>query len=206
MKNKNKLQRGFTLIEIGIVSVIIVTLGGAALGLQYVLGTSQLKAFDSFVTVDDSITTMRQIAQEIRSARYGDNGAFPIELANDNEIIFYSDYDNDGDTEKIRYYMQNTSLIKEIIEPTSNPVTYPAGTEITREISSNIRNNTIPIFYYFNSNYPADTQSNPLSTPADLLQISMVQIFARINTQEASPDTDYVSNIFVHIRNLKDNL
>ena len=44
----------------------------------------------------------------------GDNGAYIIEKAEDYEIIFYSDIDKDGDTERIRYFIyQSSSLSNE---------------------------------------------------------------------------------------------
>lgn len=56
------------------------------------------------------------MTKELRQARYGDNGAYPIEKAAGKELIFYSDIDSDGQTERVRYFLatiNSNSQIKE---------------------------------------------------------------------------------------------
>jgi len=200
-----KKNSGFTLIEILVVSVVIVILGGAILGLNIMIGQTQTTAFRSFTTVDQTNASVSSIVKEIRTAQYGDNGAYPIEYADTQNIIFYSDIDVDGDSEKVSYFMEGTELKKSVTEPSGIPPQYIPENETTRVIASNVRNGGAPIFYYFNEDYPADSQNNPMSYPASIAQVHLVEIMLRVN-QIDNPNTDYILNSATEIRLLKNNL
>ncbi len=60
---------------------------------------------DQAIAVDQARRGVDIMAQEIRNARYGEDGSYPIELAGSKEFVFYSDIDNDGGIEKVRYYL-----------------------------------------------------------------------------------------------------
>jgi len=49
------------------------------------------------------------MVKEIREARSGEDGSYPIVLAGDKEFIFFSDIDNDGKTERARYFLGTTN-------------------------------------------------------------------------------------------------
>ncbi len=203
MKNIN--QTGFTILEVLIAGFMLVVLGMGILGLQYIIGESQLSSIDSFTEVNESTAAVSTITREIRTAQKGEDGSFQFTLAMPNEIIFYSDLNVDGKIEQIRYYKEGTSLKKDVIKPTGNPVTYPVNQKITTVISENIRNGTTPIFSYFNKDWPHDTSNNPLPTPADLDNIKMVHIYVRVNPKANDYDNDYILESQAQVRTLKQN-
>jgi len=51
------------------------------------------------------------MTKELREARMGDDGSYIIEKAEDYEIVFYSDIDKDGDTEKVRYFVYQSQTL-----------------------------------------------------------------------------------------------
>jgi len=165
---RNKKQSGFTILEVLIAGFMIVVLGMGILGLQLIIGESQLSSIDSFTQVSESTNAISAMTRELRTAQKGDNGSFQFTLAMPQEIIFFSDSNVDGQIEQIRYYLEGTSLKKDVINPEGSPITYPTNQKVTTTISENVRNNTTPIFSYFNGNWPNDTSNNPLPTPADL--------------------------------------
>jgi hypothetical protein len=57
------------------------------------------------VAVDEARRWMEIMIKEIREAKPGDDGSYPIVLAQDKEFIFYSDIDKDGQTERVRYFL-----------------------------------------------------------------------------------------------------
>jgi hypothetical protein len=144
--------------------------------------------------------------REIRSARASDNGAYPLEIVNDNEIVFYSDGDYDGITERLHYYLSGNNFIKGIIKPEGYPVLYPPNQEKITVLSENVRNAGVPIFYYYNEDWPDDIINNPLSQNSRLANTKMVRIYLRLNTQHNLPDKDYVLESFAQLRMLKGNL
>lgn len=197
---------GFTLVEATLTSMLIVALGVGVAGLQYVLGQSQLSAFNSYSQVDDSNFIVSGFVRDLRTARSGGNGAYALELADDNQIIFYSDVDFDGEVEKVRYFLENsTTLSKGVIEPVGYPVTYPPANEFTKTISTDIKNQGTPLFTYYNGDWPTDTINNPLPTPANLLDTKLVRVSVVVNPTN-NTRTDYQVSSFVQIRTLKTNL
>lgn len=205
MTNKQNNQ-GFTLVEMLVVSVVVVVLAGAVVGLNYMISQSQMFAFRAFTTVDETNASVSAIVKELRTAQYGNNGAYPIELADTHNLIFYSDVDADGASEKVRYYIEGLELKKTITEPVGVPPQYLPANQSTRTVTTNVRNGGTPIFYYFNEDYPLDTINNPLSYPAPIASVRLVQVVLRVNPIENEPSTDYVLDSTTHIRLLKDNL
>jgi len=99
------MKKGFSLIEtlvaIGVFGIIIIVIFSVIL----ILYRTQSYSWQQSVAIDEVRRGVKIMVREIREARFGDNGAFPIEKASDKEFIFYSDIDKDGDTEKIRYFL-----------------------------------------------------------------------------------------------------
>jgi hypothetical protein len=60
---------------------------------------------DQSIAIDEARRGIETMVKEIREARTGDDGSFPIEKAEDKEFIFYSDIDKDGATERVRYFL-----------------------------------------------------------------------------------------------------
>jgi len=203
---KNKFESGFTLVEVLVASVVIVFLGMAILGLQYVLGQSQVFIWKSSVDVDQANSSMQSLVKEIRTARPSDSGAYSLELVSDNEIIFYSDIDFDGESEKIRYFLNDNVFSKGVIEPTGFPPTYPEENEKVKVLTENVRNGDEPMFYYYNGDWPADTQNNPLPSENRLSNTRSVGILLKLNADADKPEKDYIAESYVQIRMLKENL
>ncbi len=200
------MKKGFTIVEVMVGAVLLVALGVGIVGLQYVMSKGQVTSMDQFLIVNESNFAVGSFAREIRTARSGDNGTYLMELADNQEIIFYSDIDVDGQSERVRYYLSGTDLVKSVIEPMGTPASYPPENAKTKTIAQNVRNGDEPVFYYYNSDWPGDTINNPLPTPADLSEIRVVQIFLRLNTRDGEPEKDYILNTFSQIRTRKDNL
>jgi len=100
----NKRKFGFTLIEV-LVAIFIFTLIVAALsGLIITAYRSQSYTWQQSTAVEEARRGIETMVQELRQARDGENGTYPIEKAGDKEIIFYSDIDKDNKTEKVRYF------------------------------------------------------------------------------------------------------
>lgn len=197
---------GFTLIEMLIVIVLMVVIGGAILSLQYFVSQTQVVATRNYLDTDQANTSLFSLARELRTARPSENGAYSIESADDNELIFYSDLDFDSQAERLRYTLTGTNLERGVIEPMGQPATYPVANEKVKILSKNARNLTIPLFTYYNGDWPEDTQNNPLATPPNISDIKLIKITLRINTEENQPDKDYLLESFTQIRTLKENL
>ena len=205
MQKEQKID-GFTLIEMLIAMVVLTASAGGLLGLQYILSQNQILILSSYKNENDASQTVTSFSREIRSAKTSDSGSYPLEIANDSEIAFYSDIDFDGKTERVRYFLTGTQLSKAITKPTDYPVSYPAGQEKVSVVATDIRNGTAPVFYYYNSDWPVDTQNNPLSSQNRLANTRSVKMSLKVNKTANESDKDFLVESGVQIRMLKDNL
>ncbi len=145
LRNKTEEKRslradsGMTLIEavvwIGMFTAVMVALMGSLL---YFYRTNH------YVLEEASATTSGQhgidkLVRVIREASYSNNGAYPIISMGANQLSIYADIDNDTAVEKIAYYVQNTALYEDIVNPTGNPSTYTSATS-TSDISDYVHN------------------------------------------------------------------
>jgi len=146
------------------------------------------------------------MTQEIREASTAENGSYALEKADDNEIIFYSDIDKDVYTERVRYWLDEKSLKKGVVEPTGDPLDYNPANEQTKIISNFVNNSTQPLFTYYNEDYPYDVINNPLPAPARLIDTKLIHIFLRVNIDPSKAPKDFDVESDVQLRNLKTNL
>jgi prepilin-type N-terminal cleavage/methylation domain-containing protein len=199
-------RNGFTLLEL-ILAVFMFSF--ISLGIVW-LSTIYFKTYSFSFEENQSIGIAQygitMMVKEIREARNGDDGAWPLVICNDNDITFYSDVTNDGRSDKIRYFLDGTILKKGIIQPTTVPVTYPTGNEVITTIASSVDTSTGPIFTYYNGNWPVDITNNPLIAASRQKNSRFIKIHIRINITNnyGSKPLDLTSG--VQIRSLKDNL
>jgi hypothetical protein len=206
MTKKNISTNGFTLIEVLITTVITIILGGGILTLIFISTQNRLVTFQNFLNVDEANSGVRTMVVELRNIRPGDNAAYPLQVAGDQEIVFFSDIDYDGHAERVRYTLTGTQFVKGVIEPTGFPATYPGANEKVKVVSGNIRNDTTPIFNYYNGDWPADTVSNPLPEPIRLSDTKIMKVYLRLNQKANQSDKDFILESYVQLRMLKQNL
>jgi len=109
-------QRGFTLTETIVAIFVFSLLMGAISGTVLILYRTHSYEWQQSLAIEEARRGIETMVKEIREAREGENGAYPIEYAGDKEFIFYSDIDNDGKTERVRYFLgeiENQTLIQE---------------------------------------------------------------------------------------------
>ena len=203
---KKSRQSGVTIIELLISLVLIGVLGLAFVTLQSFISKNQVLIWNNYVAVDDANNAIKQMVKEVRTARSGDNGAYPMEAAFDFEFIFFSDIDSDGQSERVRYVLAGTTFSKGVTEPVGYPVTYPLVNEKVFVITDKVRNGITPVFTYYNGEWPEDTVNNPLPSPVRLSDTKLMRIYLRLNARANEPEKDYILESYVQVRMLKENL
>ena len=109
-------NKGFTMIETMAAIAVFVLLWGAIMAAIVTIYRTQGYAMQQSQAISEARRGVDIMAKEVRQARYGDNGAYPIEKGAGKELIFYSDVDNDGQAERVRYYLatvQSKTLTQE---------------------------------------------------------------------------------------------
>ena len=204
MINKKNNNAGLTMIEVLVVMAIVGLIIVAVY--QFIITSSQSQRFaiEQATAIYDAQNSLESTVQEIREAADGDDGSWPIELADDHELIIYSDIDSDTETERIRYYLDGTEFKKETIEPTGFPIRYTDDPDV-KTLSYHIQNGATPIFSYYGDDYPIESV-DPLDTPADVTETNLIHIHLELNVYpQRQPETISIDSD-VHIRNLKTNL
>lgn len=148
-------------------------------------------------------TQLTRIAKELRRTRNADTGAYALVEMLPQKIVFYTDVDADDVTERVRYELVGTDLIKGVTEPSGDPLSYDVVNEESRVITRHIRNGEDPIFLYFSGDYPEKTI--PL-TPADVTDVKYIQFQLLIDADENNDPAPVEVRSQVQIRNLKTNL
>lgn len=204
-----KQHNGFTIIEvmvtISVVSIIFV------LAANFILDSmkSQRYLSEQNDAIVESRKAVAKMTSELREAISADTGAYPLAELDDQEIIFYSDVDKDTYTERVRYFLDGTQLKRGMTEPTTDAVTLAISYDTTAEsvttLAYYVENDTDPLFYYYNEDYPSDTAANPLTTPANPSVTRMVKIHVETNVDpNRIPDTRDLDS-YIQLRNLKEN-
>ncbi|MEK7659018.1 MAG: prepilin-type N-terminal cleavage/methylation domain-containing protein [Patescibacteria group bacterium] len=203
LKNKSS---GVTLIELLVaISIFTVLIFFIASMIPNIFTNSkqQLLSLDN---VDYSRLVTSQFVNEIRNATTGEDGSYPLNQADDSQIVFYSKAASSGTTvNKIRYYLSGNTLYKGVIIPTGSPLTYNVSSEILKIAQSGVANGSNPLFYYYDGNYNGST--NALSQPINVNLVKFVKINLMILKEVKAQDTSVFSiSAGAAIRNLKTNL
>ncbi len=194
----NRKRKGFTLIEAGL-AVLIFLLGATTVFSLVEFGYfGKDYTFQQALSIEEAQRGIETMAKEIREARAGEDGSFPIVRAEGFEFSFFSDIDNDGETEKIRYFLEGTNFKKGIIEPQCCPVSYPSSSERVITLTQYVRN-APPIFRYF------DKDGNELGPPANLKNTKRMRVYLVVNVNPARPPQNFVLETDVLLRNLKED-
>ena len=197
---------GFSLLEtILSMAIIAIFISGLAT-LDRLYSDSQSILSLSSQSFNEANIGIDAMIREIRAATHADTGSYPLELAHDQEIIFYSNMDDDPGIERVRYYLTGNELNRGIIDPQGEPPTYPLANERVNLVISYIQNQSNPIFYYYNGDWPNDTVNNPLATPASLTDTKLIRVMLTINPKPSRPESQYSIESFAQIRSLKNNL
>lgn len=200
-------ESGFTLIEM---LVAIFGFGMIIVGL--------VALFSNLFTVSRQQSTLLsdadlgrklafQIASELRNGMTGSNGAYVLDTAADQQIIFYSpNADKDSGVERIRYYVQSGKLFKGITE--YNGSAYNTSTEQSAIVQSDLANaSSTPVFYYYDGTYTGSSTQTSLVQPVNVTAVKFVKVNLQIYNKAGVKNTNtYTITASAAIRNLKTNL
>ncbi|PIT87043.1 MAG: hypothetical protein COU31_05145 [Candidatus Magasanikbacteria bacterium CG10_big_fil_rev_8_21_14_0_10_40_10] len=197
-------NKGFTLMEVLVAMGIFSLISTAIVGLFVYSIKSNKIVWEQLSTQNEGRKITQDFVNELRSATYSSIGAYPLETAQDSQIIFYSNVDADILRERVRYFLEGNTLKKGIIKPTGNPLIYVTSTESISEMVHDVYNTTTPIFYYYDQNY-GYTNSLPLSQPVSITAVRMVGFVLELEEDPSSSPVPFHIETKAVIRNLKSN-
>lgn len=202
----NEQQSGFTFIEMVVSLALFVVLALGMIQLSSILLTTVRQQGGLLADSDQARKLSFQIISEIRNAVTSNTGAYPLDTAGDQTIIFYSNVDGGVDIERIRYFISAGSLWKGQVKPTGSPLTYNLGNETTWIVQRNIANASNPLFYYYNGSYNG-VSGSPLTQTVNVTQVRFVRMSLRVFNKAGVKNTTYYTvNAGGTVRGVKDNL
>lgn len=202
MINKLKTEDGFSLVEVLFgVSIFILIIGVLTLFSRNIWVYNSSVSL-GLVNADAGRQVLKTMVSEIRTASDANTGAYAIGAAGNATFTFYSDIDDDGLKEKVRYFRAGTTLQKGATKPTGSPLTYSSLNEKISTLAYNVINTSI--FEYYDKNYDGTTA--PLSSPVNIPAIRLIKIIITIEQDPNRPPAPKTFSTEVSIRNLKDNL
>ncbi|MBI4992575.1 MAG: type II secretion system protein [Candidatus Magasanikbacteria bacterium] len=197
-------QRGFTIVELsvalGISAMIAVTVVWLIIdGLRY-----SNVIFDQLQTQNDGRRVLQQVVDVVRKAEESSIGGYPLVSAGEYELIVYANVDSDSLRERVRFWLDGTTLKKGVIKPSGSPLSY-SGAEQTVEIAHDVVNfsENEPLFLYYDENYTGTEAA--LIQPVEEVDVRMVRV--RLELEE-DPDKSPVPlevESAAMMRNLKEN-
>ncbi|NVN97226.1 prepilin-type N-terminal cleavage/methylation domain-containing protein [Candidatus Nomurabacteria bacterium] len=197
-------NRGITLLEVvittAIFSLIIGVVGSFARDIFYYDDVFS----GGLTSYDEARQVLQPIASEIRSASPSSIGSYPIEKADNTEFIFFTDINNDGIKERIRYFLYGDTFKRGVTVPSGSPLAYLSANEKITELMHGVRNGSTAIFSYYNSSYNGSTAA--LTQPVSIFDIRLVKILLILDEDPSRPPAAVTVTTQVNIRNLKDNL
>lgn len=197
---------GFSLIEV-LVLIFVFAVIMAALSIFILNGYKAYQYnFQQVAAINEARRGIEVMVKEIREARYGEDGSYPLEEAGDWQFVFYSDIDQDVSVERVRYFLDGTNFKKGIVEPSGDPPQYVLADETISTLSAYVRNGTTSVFTYYNGDWPGDTIINPLPTLTRLTDTKLMHVYLKINVNPDRPPDDFELETDTQIRNLKTNL
>ncbi len=196
-------EKGLTIIEVVVATfilMILVVILFSAFKDNFALSR---RTHESLVAQQDLQILGRKFAAEVRAAAPSESGGFAIGSVSTSSFMFYTDADNDGIAERVRYFLDGDTFVRGVLVPSGSPLAY-TGTEMKRALVQNVIATTTPVFQYYDTTYTGT--SSPLSVPFDPSAIRLVQLTLVVDADTRLPPDPVVSTTQVSIRTLKDNL
>ncbi|MCA9365672.1 prepilin-type N-terminal cleavage/methylation domain-containing protein [Candidatus Kaiserbacteria bacterium] len=205
INQKNNLK-GMTLVEaivaIFIFSIVILVITNFTVRLYQTHGYTIAQAQQ----VDFASRGVNYIIRDIREMTYADDGAYPLVIADEHKIGFYSDIDRDRSVEYVEYELVgtgSTTLEKRIYNAAGSPVVYDySNPDETLIISEYVQNTSFATstFVYF------DGEGNMAVPTTTISDIRYIQFSIIINIDLVRDPGQYMLRSSAALRNLKDNL
>lgn len=198
-------KHGFTLIEI-IVAVFVMTLMSASV-IAFLRSTSRNTGMiqESLTSQSQSRKVLQKFTSEIRSALPAFDGANVIASASSTAIIFYANIDSDQYTEKLRYELVGTKLVRGVTKFNTVSGHYDLAETVNTVVSSVDTTATTSLFAYYDKLYDGQSTYPSLSAPVDIAKIRLVRFNLPINSYGRYGKNQTAYSVQVAFRNLKDN-
>lgn len=196
----HKNEKGMTIPELLIaMGIVSLTLAGA-FSLMQLSETNWNATTNRMDARSDTARDMSTIVKTIKNAEDPDSDKGLLDVADANNIIFYSNMDTDDEPEKVQYQVSDADLVRTVTQPltSTQPWVY-TGTVESTTIADNLTNDASnPLFAYY---IDGATVSLPASSN-DCNNINEVEVNLRTETVKIDKSEGMSLKTRVFLRNL----
>ncbi len=201
----NSAQPGFTLVELVVALFIFSLIAYGIIFLTSNIFTAATGQTSLLADTDQARKLAFQIVNELRNATYGSDGGYPLNTAQDQQIVFYTNVDTDVNPERVRYYVQNNKLYRGVSE--WNGSAYDVAHEQVVLVQNDLGVGTNPVFYYYADTYTGSSSQTSLVQPVSIAQVKYIKVNLQlVNVAGANKTNTYTVSSSASFRNLKTNL
>jgi len=156
-------------------------------------------------TQNDGRRVVQNVVDFARKAEESSIGSYPIAKADNYELAFYANVDDDSNREKVRFWLDGTTLKRGIINPSGNPLQYVSSTEVVVQLAHDVVNisKSTALFYYYDANYTGT--GSALSQPVSIPDIRVIRIQLELEKDPNKTPVPLRIESVVNVRNLKSN-
>lgn len=201
MKIKS-FEKGMSLVEM-LVAIFLLTLGMIGFSLL-VSRTWRTKGYimEAAAATSTASRALTEVAHQLRGIRQGDDGSYPIKNVQPYSITVYRDDDDTPDIERVHYFIDDGKLKKGVTKFTENA--YAEADENVEVLLNYVTNQDIgePLFYYYNNDYPVNTQSHMITPNAH--DVRLVRVHLWVNVRPIVAPENVNLETFVEMRNLNE--
>lgn len=198
-EKKVRARGGMTIIETLVwIAIFIFAILSVVLTIQYFYKTNTYAVEQSgaVTSTNRGVTTM---VRAIREAAYSANGAYPIVSLAKYEFVFFADINSDGRAERVRYFVEETSLKRGVISPSLDLLNPYAGVEQISTISDSVRNieQNVDMFAYYSGN------GTLLTNYSAVLDVRLVSLSVVVNVNPDKLPNQLTLHSSATLRNLR---
>jgi len=204
MKDCYKNKKAFTLLEMLVALGIFAIISTIVVWIMITSFRSNAIIWEQLKTQNEGRRALQEVIDDVRRAEESSIGSYTVDSASEYEFSFFANIDDDSLREKVRFFIDGTTLKKGVTNVEGNPLNYN-GEENIVEIAHdavNIAKNA-PLFLYYDQDYSGT--ENALDFPVNITDIRVVRIQLELEKDPtATPVPLHVEGV-VSIRNLKGN-
>lgn len=189
--------QGMTLIEMLVSITIFVFAMVSIIATVRSFYRTNTYAVDQSSAVASAQRGIESMVKSFREAAYSSNGAYPILSIAAHDVTFYADVDTDPFVERVRYFIQGTSLMRELTDPSGDPLVYGAS-QISSVVSETVRNieQNVTTFKYY------DEHGVEITNYAEIAKVRFIEMNVVVNVDPLRLPNQLILHSTAALRNL----
>jgi len=206
MKNKSRTSRkGFSVVELMVVMGLFVIIGVIVSNLFLNTQKSFTHTSARINARKEASRVLRTLEKELRQISQASEDFEAIELADQNQLVFYADIDNDEKPEKISYSLDGQRIIKAVTRTSNEAAPWEFEGAVTNEnlTTYSVNSLQVPVFTYYSA--MDETLSQLPLDSTDRQSVKIIRIDIRVKISDSAQKSDNFETE-VYLRNKNDPL